>query len=94
MVSLRVDGTAIMRAESASVLEILKESASAPSSRTPTLTATGLQKPRKPSPLAEQVAGLLHDRIERVEGLKVAIEVADAVPRWLRGERLFIAAVL
>ncbi len=39
-----------------------------------------------------QAAGMQHDRIELAEGLKVAIEVADAADRWLRGERLFVAA--
>ena len=41
-----------------------------------------------------QTAGLQHDRIEFAEGLKVAFEMADAGDRWLRGQRLFAAAVL
>jgi hypothetical protein len=40
-----------------------------------------------------QSAGLQYDRIELAEGLRVAIEVADAADCWLRGERLFVAAV-
>jgi hypothetical protein len=38
-------------------------------------------------------AGLQHDRVELGEALKVGLEIADVAERWLRGERLFTAAL-
>ena len=67
-----------------------------PREREPLSTSPGAGKRYIQAGMSDglQTAGLQHDRIEFAEGLKVAFEMADAGVRWLRGQRLFAAAVL